>query len=247
MADVRRIAVIFGLGAFVAVAARAQSYGPGDQTLTLGAPSFTGQDDQGALHPDGYLYASGAFSYSAPVSLPDGAEITQICLYAANSKPGAFLVLSFEAIKLAPGGQSPGVVPVPGGLVVATFTSGYDSVCTDPFAYTFHQAADVDGDGQTELIAHRLTGTFSDVNDGSLALGGARIFWHRQVSPPPATPTFTDVPATDIFFPYVEALAASGITGGCSAAPPQYCPSSPLTRGQMAVFLAKSLGLQWPF
>jgi len=245
MTQTARIQAALFLGVILTASAGAQAYGSGDQTVTLGAISFVGQGDQGNLHPDGYLYASGPYSYSAAILLPDGGEITQICLFAANTKPGASLDLALEAVKLAPGGQSPGVVPIPGALVTAAFTSGYDSVCTGPLAYTFHERADVDGDGTPELVAHRLTATFSSVNDGTLALGGARIVWHRQISPPPATPTFTDVPTGHLFFPYVEALAASGITGGCNSAPPQYCPSSPLTRGQMAVFLAKALGLHW--
>ncbi len=72
------------------------------------------------------------------------------------------------------------------------------------------------------------------------------IVWTRQVSPPPAAATFNDVPTSHPFFQFVEALSRSGITAGCSAAPPLYCPDEPLTRGQMAVFLAKALGLQWP-
>lgn len=54
-------------------------------------------------------------------------------------------------------------------------------------------------------------------------------------------------PANHQFFQFVEALADSGITAGCSAAPPLYCPDAPLTRGQMAAFLAKALGLHWPW
>ena len=53
------------------------------------------------------------------------------------------------------------------------------------------------------------------------------------------------MPTSHPFFPYVEALKASGITGGCSVSPPLFCPDSPLTRGQMAAFLAKALGLYW--
>jgi hypothetical protein len=64
-----------------------------------------------------------------------------------------------------------------------------------------------------------------------------------QVSPAPPVATFNDVPTTHPFFQFIEALYNSGITGGCSASPPLYCPDDPLTRGQMAVFLAKALGL----
>ncbi len=58
--------------------------------------------------------------------------------------------------------------------------------------------------------------------------------------PPPATGVFTDVPAADTFAPWIEELAAEGITGGCGAN--TYCPDNPVTRGQMAVFLAKTFG-----
>jgi hypothetical protein len=70
------------------------------------------------------------------------------------------------------------------------------------------------------------------------------VRWHRTVSPPPATASFNDVPTTDLAFQFVEALAASGITAGCGGG--NYCPDAPLTRRQMAVFLAKALGLHWP-
>ena len=47
-----------------------------------------------------------------------------------------------------------------------------------------------------------------------------------------------------ILFYGIEALAASGITSGCTAT--TFCPGNPVTRGQMAVFLASALGLHWP-
>jgi subtilisin family serine protease len=57
--------------------------------------------------------------------------------------------------------------------------------------------------------------------------------------PPAATGlVFTDVPTTNIFAPWIEALAAEGITGGCG--PQLYCPTATVTRAQMAVFLLKS-------
>ena len=85
-----------------------------------------------------------------------------------------------------------------------------------------------------------------DDSTPALQLYRVRVEWERQVSPAPAVATFTDVPTGHPFFQFIEALAASGITGGCNAAPPQYCPDAPVTRGQMAVFLAKGFGLQWP-
>jgi hypothetical protein len=77
-----------------------------------------------------------------------------------------------------------------------------------------------------------------------LTLQKIRVQWQRQVSPAPAVATFTDVPTTHAQFRFVEALVASGVTGGCGAG--TYCPDAPLTRGQMAVFMSVALGLNFP-
>jgi hypothetical protein len=78
----------------------------------------------------------------------------------------------------------------------------------------------------------------SDSND--LLLASVAVYYQLQVSPP-GSQIFGDVPPSNPFYQYIEALAASGITGGCGGG--NYCPNSPVTRGQMAVFLAKALGL----
>ena len=41
----------------------------------------------------------------------------------------------------------------------------------------------------------------------------------------------------------IDALAAGGITAGCATDPLRYCPGRKVTRGQMATFLARALGL----
>ncbi len=56
--------------------------------------------------------------------------------------------------------------------------------------------------------------------------------------PPPCSGVFPDVPCSSGFAPWIEALAAAGITGGCGGG--NYCPTNPVTRQQMAVFLLKS-------
>jgi hypothetical protein len=78
----------------------------------------------------------------------------------------------------------------------------------------------------------------------SQELGWVEIWWKRSVSPPPATPTFGDVPSSDGGYQFIEALASSGVTGGCGGG--NYCPDATLKRRQMAVFLARALGLHWP-
>jgi hypothetical protein len=60
-------------------------------------------------------------------------------------------------------------------------------------------------------------------------------------TPPPATGLFDDVPPADPFAPWIEELFRRAITSGCGDR--RYCPSTPSTRGQMAVFLARTFGL----
>lgn len=70
----------------------------------------------------------------------------------------------------------------------------------------------------------------------------ARLF-SLDLSNPPTVATFDDVPSSHWAFAAVEALVAAGITSGCSAAPPQYCPAEPLTRAQLAAFVVRGLGI----
>ena len=65
----------------------------------------------------------------------------------------------------------------------------------------------------------------------------------RAYEPPPAAGIFDDVPQEDPFAPWIEDLFARGITAGCQAQPPLYCPEAPNTRQEMAVFLVKTFGL----
>ena len=41
----------------------------------------------------------------------------------------------------------------------------------------------------------------------------------------------------------IDALAAAGITAGCGVDPLRFCPGDPVTRGQMATFIARAKGL----
>jgi hypothetical protein len=50
---------------------------------------------------------------------------------------------------------------------------------------------------------------------------------------------FADVPLGAFAFDFIQALALSGVTGGCGNA--NYCPNNPVTRAQMAVFLERGM------
>ncbi|MFY9552463.1 MAG: S-layer homology domain-containing protein [Thermoanaerobaculia bacterium] len=61
-------------------------------------------------------------------------------------------------------------------------------------------------------------------------------------TPPACTGIFPDVPCPSPFADWIEQLFHENITGGCGGG--NYCPSNPNTRGQMAVFLVRTFGLQ---
>ena len=61
-------------------------------------------------------------------------------------------------------------------------------------------------------------------------------------APPGCAGIFADVACPSQFADWIEELYLEGITGGCGSG--IYCPNSPNTRGQMAVFLTKTFGLR---
>jgi hypothetical protein len=104
---------------------------------------------------------------------------------------------------------------------------------------------DADGDPAAEVVAYNLTVDLQKPSSG-LAIRAVRLLWKRNLSPAPAAATFGDVPTDHIFFRHIEALFRAGITAGCQGSPLLYCPGQAVTRGEMAAFLAKALGLHWP-
>jgi hypothetical protein len=236
-------AALILIGGSLVPCARAQSYGPEEQVLTIGAAEFQPLvSGDGLLHDDGYLYHRGSLEFVARLSLPEGALIEKICLYANDSDPGADVVAGLLATKLVQAGEAPYELFV-GSNVSTSFNIGYGYECTGPFAYTIRARTDLDNDGTVDAVTYYVHALVPPPTQNNLGLGAVQISWRRAVSPPPPTPTFADVPAGDLGFPYVEALAASGITAGCAGG--NYCPDATLTRRQMAVFLARAVGLHW--
>jgi hypothetical protein len=81
------------------------------------------------------------------------------------------------------------------------------------------------------------------VNREQMAVFLLRAKYGSSYTPPPATGVFADVPASYWAAPWIEKLAADGVTGGCSTTPKAYCPRNSVTRDQMAVFLVRTFGL----
>jgi hypothetical protein len=108
-----------------------------------------------------------------------------------------------------------------------------------------HSSEDIDGSGGQHYVSYNLGAeTLGCGGTSDLRLFGGVLVWTRTISPAPATATFPDVPTSFWAFQYVEALAASGITQGQPDG--NFHPTDPVTRAQMAAFLARALGLHWP-
>lgn len=186
-----------------------------------------------------YLTNVTGLNFTAPVRLPAGAYIDSIAIdYFDDSTSGevqaSFLVCDSNGISCAmalgnPGCDDANVTICSGDAAAPGFFSHAEDLSDDGIT--------IDNTSRYVLYAGNTT------TDGSTAISRIRIAYVLQVSPPPATATFNDVPTTDTAFQFVEAVSASGITAGCGGG--NYCPDQPITRRQMAVFLAKALGLQW--
>jgi len=224
----------------------AQTATPPQNILAIPAPAFqpASSDVVWAYDGVGYLYATGggteAWEFRAPVALPDGAGLDSIGLYYCITDPSAYMLAD---LRYESGGGSDGVLPVTGslGFALTPFsTTGCNYVSTPLNGATVNN--NVDNGGGSQYIV----GIAINNPTAGISFKGVDVRWHRQVSPAPATASFNDVPTSDPAFQFIEAFNAAGITAGCSAAPPLYCPDATVTRRQMAVFFAKALGLQWP-
>jgi hypothetical protein len=192
----------------------------------------------------------------APLELQPGTEVGIVCTFwhdtdtTADGGSDGLGILFGQELGDSNGPPSLQIFAATG--VDDTAADGYVSSCVapDPAAFTVRGIADL---SDPDAVARAVTYFFWVFVDFSsqqdISFGGAAIFFRRLITPTPATDTFDDVPVGDAAgqHRYVEALAAAGITSGCQTSPPLYCPNAPLTRGQMAVFLSRIVGLWWPF
>jgi hypothetical protein len=181
---------------------------------------------------DGFSYrtfnTAGSLFMAASVSIPAGATITAIgfdnCDNTASDSMSMTLYdnsgdHTYSTVATVASTDAPVC-----GFNSTSVTPSYDNDSNVDHAYElyFHQTA---------------------INS-TLKFRSAYVEYMLRVSPAPAVATFPDVPTSDFGFQYIEALNASGITGGCGGG--LYCPDAPVTRRQMGIFIAKALGLHWP-
>lgn len=209
-----------------------EDFGPLETESTISALAFYPGSSGDPYSTSGSLGRFGAVNldehFYASVELPLGAVIDYIALNNVNDNTPNVITLTLryrnENAALA-------TIATVGNTPHETWQTDF-SAGTLGYVYSLHLPLILD----VEIASSPNLQFF----------GNARVGWHRSVSPPPGEAHFGDVPTTHPFFQFVSALYFSGITSGCQASPPLYCPDSPVTRGQMAAFLAKALGLSWP-
>ena len=192
--------------------------------------SRANSDTQFAYVLGGLTVTAGTPSFGQTLDLPGGAAVEEITFFFVDNGP-------------------------------ETISFSFTSVPADAIAGTLHGSTDTTGIETDGILSATISGSPLTTIDNSqrlyriemdLPAGGSseyrlhavRVGYRLQVSIPPATPTFNDVGVGDPAFQFIEALAASGITAGCGGG--NFCPDATLTRRQMAVFLAKGLGLSFP-
>ena len=208
------------------------AYGTSGATkLNLSPQGFSPQQDgQWGTESNGWSARSGGFNDTqcANVHLPNGALLSGLTTYTDDTDIAANVRYALTVFDLnANTSFQPFVFE----------TTGLPGI--ERIVHAIDPPIQIDNDDQayTLCTAHGIAGT---ANQNA----GATLWYHLQVSPSPGTTTFGDVPTDHPQFQFVEALAASGITVGCGSG--NFCPEANLTRGQMAVFLSKALGLHFP-
>ncbi len=177
--------------------------------------------------------------FSAQLDLPEGSAMQSIDIYytrGANDDPLTFGLYYYTA---QPGGSG----PIGNSFTYGTVNTPATTYSSKMATVTLPNNAVFDSyDHVGNLIRFYAVQVAMPATNWSGFLGAA-VHYNRQIAPAPATPSYVDIPATHPFFNEIEQLRKSGITLGCSS--DSFCPDSPVTRGQMAAFLSRALGLQW--
>jgi hypothetical protein len=186
----------------------------------------------------------GAAAAGAPIAadgmlFEDGATVTVGGAAATNVIVSGNTSLQFNAPALPAGSINDVTVTNPSGLF-GTMWRAYVSMFADVNAFNLYIAS---------LVANGLTVGCGGPNycpTASVTRQQMAVFLLRGkfglcYTPPPCTGTvFGDVACQGSpFDPWIEALAGLNITGGCGGG--NYCPTDPVKRQQMAVFLLKAL------
>lgn len=209
--------------------------------VAIGAQQFApftstqGYSDLGVGSGNVSRYATGGVNaFIVEPSFPSGALLSSLTLNFCDSNTGGNHVLLYFGDCTAEGTLCASIGPAPTLISTSDVGTPCRSITADISALNYT----VDNVNR-KMLLEVTTSSLDNTN----SISGVVVGYKLQVSPAPAVASFADVPTSSPIFRFVEALKASGITAGCDAT--HFCPNANLTRGQMAVFLAAGLGLQW--
>ena len=136
---------------------------------------------------------------------------------------------------------------------MATFlTRALDLPAAQPAGFTdiapgSTHAAAIDAVAAAGITAGCATDPPRYCGDQPVTRAEMATFLTRALDLPAAQPAgFTDVDPDGIHAAAIDAVAAAGITAGCGTDPLRYCGDQPVTRAEMATFLARALDLPIP-
>jgi hypothetical protein len=208
--------------------ATANGSGGNGSTLTVSALRGTGQG--GFEAP--VLYDTPSDPKFLAVGNFDGAGGDDLAVSASGNDRSVMFLLS--AILSASISVGPAVIGQP--VVLHASASGYGSV-----TYRWRKNGTPLSDGGTISGAHTATLTidpvsFSDAGSYDVLVTDSCASAGSNAGT--LSVEFADVPVSSPFHDDILSIATEGITGGCGGG--NYCPTSPVRRDQMAVFLLKS-------
>ena len=235
----------FQSGAAVAIGGSLAGAVIGPNEITASSPSLPAGtlNDVLVTNPEGTLALNEKAWLSdfldVPQSDPFHDFVEQIVRHGITSGCGggnycgvASVTRAQMAVFLLKAKHGPNYVPPPCAGVFS------DVDCPSPFADWIEQLA------AENITAGCAGGNFCPgnlVTRAQMAVFLLKTEHGSSYVPPACTGIFGDVACPSPFANWIERLAAEGVTGGCGGG--NYCPANPNTRGQMAVFLAKTFGL----
>jgi hypothetical protein len=174
------------------------------------------------------------------LAFENGATVTVGGLPATNVTVTDAHTLTATTPHVTEGSVNDIVVSNPGGGQSGTIPHGFLAFFNDvPSNNQFNlYVMRLVGNGITAGIGNGLYGVGQPTLRQQMAVFLLKAEHGACYTPPPCTGVFPDVPCSSNFAPWIERLAAEGITGGCGGG--NYCPTNPIRRDQMAVFLLKA-------
>jgi hypothetical protein len=177
-----------------------------------------------AMHKVDDLFAV-VFGFRAGATSATGVTTTR--------RPAAAGTAFANAPGVLPAQPSTGLLPLgtlPAGAISIYDDGGRVSVAILPF-----------GSGKIIFLGWDWTKSrppFADGQDGGWQqVLAAAVAEAIRDEPPPPPPSFADVPPGHWARQHIQSLAAAGVTAGCGGN--NFCPASPVTRAEMAVFLLR--------